>query len=68
MLFWSMSIVLHKRLKSIAILDFFVALVLIFAVWINGDYQGGAEFAAVYAVLKVVIFNPSIFDAMDQEK
>lgn len=55
-------------MKSVAIMDFFAVLFLIFTVWVNKNYQIGAEFAAVYAVLKCAVFNPAIFDAIRFEK
>lgn len=55
-------------MKFVALLDFIVAIGLIFTVWINGNYKDSAELASVYMILKCVVFNSAIFDSLRSEK
>lgn len=53
---------LLRKSKALIFLDFIMAVLLIFMVWVNGDYKSGADIATVYIVLKSATSNQIIFE------
>lgn len=59
---------LLRKSKILIAMDFIMAIILIFMVWVNGNYEMGANIATMYIVLKSATANQIIFDLIQKSE